>query len=47
MRRVGCPGAFKGSNEITVLTDPTLKAIAEKHGKSTAQVHPFAKARRK
>jgi diketogulonate reductase-like aldo/keto reductase len=31
-------GAFKKADEITVLTDPTLKKIAAKHGKSTAQV---------
>lgn len=31
-------GAFKKPDEITVLADPTLKKIGEKHGKTIAQV---------
>lgn len=31
-------GAFKKPGEITVLSDPTLKRVGDKHGKSVAQV---------
>lgn len=31
-------GAFKRPGEITVLSDPTLKSIGDKHGRSIAQV---------